>query len=92
VKLLGGWGRGGDGGGGGGGGGEGVSGFVLMGSTGEPDRKRRHFSSISSPPAAMAKKQPFSHLSEDKKVGAFSEFLLLLLWFRGILCGFCFVL
>ncbi|KAG6784625.1 hypothetical protein POTOM_010323 [Populus tomentosa] len=39
-----------------------------MGSTGEPDRKRRHFSSISSPPAAMAKKQPFSHLSEDKKL------------------------
>ena len=65
---------------------------VLMGSAGEPDRKRRHFSSISSPPAAMAKKQPFSHLSEDKKVGTFSEFLLLLLWFRGILCGFCFVL
>ncbi|CAK7347813.1 unnamed protein product [Dovyalis caffra] len=39
-----------------------------MGSTGEPDRKRRHFSSISSPTAAMAKKQPFSHLSEDKKL------------------------
>lgn len=45
-----------------------------MGSTGEPDRKRRHFSSISSPPAAMAKKQPFSHLSEDKKVGTFRNF------------------
>ncbi|KAI9381959.1 hypothetical protein POPTR_014G055800v4 [Populus trichocarpa] len=39
-----------------------------MGSTGEPDRKRRHFSSISSPTAAMAKKQPLSHLSEDKKL------------------------
>ncbi|KAB5569032.1 hypothetical protein DKX38_002825 [Salix brachista] len=39
-----------------------------MGSTGEPDRKRRHFSSISSPPAAMTEKQPFSHLSEDKKL------------------------
>ncbi|XP_065859224.1 E3 ubiquitin-protein ligase BRE1-like 1 [Euphorbia lathyris] len=38
-----------------------------MGSTGEPDRKRRHFSSIS-PTAAMAKKQPFSHPSEDKKL------------------------
>ena len=55
--------------------------FVLMGSTGEPDRKRRHFSSISSPPVAMTEKQPFSHLSEDKKVGTFSEFWLLLLWF-----------
>ncbi|KAJ6675598.1 RING FINGER PROTEIN-RELATED [Salix viminalis] len=39
-----------------------------MGSTGEPDRKRRHFSSISSPTAAMAKKQPLSHLSEGKKL------------------------
>ncbi|XP_025015584.2 E3 ubiquitin-protein ligase BRE1-like 1 isoform X2 [Ricinus communis] len=39
-----------------------------MGSTGEPDRKRRHFNSISSPTAAMAKKQPFSHSSEDKKL------------------------
>ncbi|WCJ22965.1 E3 ubiquitin-protein ligase BRE1-like 1 [Euphorbia peplus] len=40
-----------------------------MGSTGEPDRKRRHFSSLSSPTAAaMAKKQPFSHPSEDKKL------------------------
>ncbi|KAJ4827632.1 hypothetical protein Tsubulata_008249 [Turnera subulata] len=39
-----------------------------MGSTGEPDRKRRHFSSIPSPTAAMAKKQPFSHASEDKKL------------------------
>ncbi|KDP28843.1 hypothetical protein JCGZ_14614 [Jatropha curcas] len=38
-----------------------------MGSTGEPDRKRRHFSSIS-PTAAMAKKQPFSQHSEDKKL------------------------
>ncbi|KAJ9128778.1 hypothetical protein P3X46_034484 [Hevea brasiliensis] len=38
-----------------------------MGSTGEPDRKRRHFSSIS-PMAAMAKKQPFSQSSEDKKL------------------------
>lgn len=45
-----------------------------MGSTGEPDRKRRHFSSISSPTAAMAKKQPLSHLSEDKKVWTFSQF------------------
>ncbi|KAG8664016.1 E3 ubiquitin-protein ligase BRE1-like 1 isoform X3 [Manihot esculenta] len=40
-----------------------------MGSTGEPDRKRRHFSSIS-PTAAMAKKQPFFHSSEDKKLDA----------------------
>ncbi|KAJ9171209.1 hypothetical protein P3X46_014604 [Hevea brasiliensis] len=38
-----------------------------MGSTGEPDRKRRHFSSIS-PTAAMLRKQPFSHSSEDKKL------------------------
>ncbi|CAL5381347.1 unnamed protein product [Camellia sinensis] len=37
-----------------------------MGSTGEPDRKRRHFSSIS-PTAASAKKQSFLPLSEDKK-------------------------
>lgn len=39
-----------------------------MGSTGEHDRKRRHISSISSPTAAAAKKQPFLPLSEDKKV------------------------
>ncbi|KAK9273023.1 hypothetical protein L1049_017830 [Liquidambar formosana] len=38
-----------------------------MGSTGEPDRKRRHFSSIS-PTAATAKKQPFLPSSEDKKL------------------------
>ncbi|KAF3440070.1 hypothetical protein FNV43_RR18348 [Rhamnella rubrinervis] len=38
-----------------------------MGSTGEHDRKRRHFNSIS-PTAATAKKQPFSSLSEDKKL------------------------
>ncbi|KAL6981293.1 ubiquitin-like modifier hub1 [Sarracenia purpurea var. burkii] len=38
-----------------------------MGSTGEPDRKRRHFSSIS-PTSASAKKQPFLPLSEDKKL------------------------
>ncbi|KAF5952884.1 hypothetical protein HYC85_010828 [Camellia sinensis] len=38
-----------------------------MGSTGEPDRKRRHFSSIS-PTAASAKKQSFLPLSEDKKL------------------------
>lgn len=38
-----------------------------MGSTGEHDRKRRHFSSIS-PTAATAKKQPFLPISEDKKV------------------------
>ncbi|KAJ6835519.1 E3 ubiquitin-protein ligase BRE1-like 1 [Iris pallida] len=37
-----------------------------MGSTGEPDRKRRHFSSIS--PAAAAKKQPAFACSEDKKL------------------------
>ncbi|XP_050385967.1 E3 ubiquitin-protein ligase BRE1-like 1 [Argentina anserina] len=41
-----------------------------MGSTGEHDRKRRHFSSISSPTAAAAtaKKQPFLPISEDKKL------------------------
>ncbi|XP_052192828.1 E3 ubiquitin-protein ligase BRE1-like 1 [Diospyros lotus] len=38
-----------------------------MGSTGEPDRKRRHFNSIS-PTAATAKKQPFLPLSEEKKL------------------------
>lgn len=41
-----------------------------MGSTGEPDRKRRHFSSISPTPAATAKKQHFVPLSEDKKLDA----------------------
>ncbi|KAJ8749049.1 hypothetical protein K2173_013493 [Erythroxylum novogranatense] len=34
----------------------------------EPERKRRQFSSIS--PTAMAKKNPFSQASEDKKLGA----------------------
>ncbi|PQP97498.1 E3 ubiquitin-protein ligase BRE1-like 1 isoform X2 [Prunus yedoensis var. nudiflora] len=38
-----------------------------MGSTGEHDRKRRHFSSLS-PTAATAKKQPFLPISEDKKL------------------------
>ncbi|GFS39294.1 histone mono-ubiquitination 1 [Actinidia rufa] len=38
-----------------------------MGSTGEPDRKRRPFSAIS-PTAASAKKQPLLPLSEDKKL------------------------
>ncbi|XP_024032871.1 E3 ubiquitin-protein ligase BRE1-like 1 [Morus notabilis] len=38
-----------------------------MGSTGEPDRKRRHVSSIS-PTAAAAKKQHFLPISEDKKL------------------------
>lgn len=37
-----------------------------MGSTGEPDRKRRHFSSLS-PTAATAKKHPFFPPSEEKK-------------------------
>ncbi|KAJ6849638.1 E3 ubiquitin-protein ligase BRE1-like 1 [Iris pallida] len=37
-----------------------------MGSTGEPDRKRRHFSSVS--PAAGTKKQPALACSEDKKL------------------------
>lgn len=49
-----------------------------MGSTGEADRKRRHFSSIS-PTGAAAKKQPFAPLSEDKKViceSFFSCFML----------------
>ncbi|KAL6005066.1 ubiquitin-like modifier hub1 [Asimina triloba] len=40
-----------------------------MGSTGEPDRKRRHFSSIS-PTAAAAKKHPLLPSSEDKKLDA----------------------
>ncbi|KAL5862273.1 hypothetical protein ACOSQ3_003554 [Xanthoceras sorbifolium] len=38
-----------------------------MGSTGEPDRKRRHFSSIS-PTATATKKNPFLPSSEDKKL------------------------
>lgn len=38
-----------------------------MGSTGEADRKRRQFSSLS-PTAGAAKKQSFTPLSEDKKV------------------------
>lgn len=39
----------------------------MMGGTGEADRKR-HFSSISSPTAAAAKKHPFVPSSEDKKL------------------------
>ncbi|XP_072988140.1 E3 ubiquitin-protein ligase BRE1-like 1 isoform X1 [Typha latifolia] len=39
-----------------------------MGSTGEPDRKRRHFSSISPTAGAAAKKQPLTPCSEDKKI------------------------
>ncbi|KAJ7950849.1 E3 ubiquitin protein ligase [Quillaja saponaria] len=42
-----------------------------MGSTGEPDRKRRHFSSITPMAAAAtatAKKQPIPPISEDKKL------------------------
>ncbi|XP_042511746.1 E3 ubiquitin-protein ligase BRE1-like 1 [Macadamia integrifolia] len=38
-----------------------------MGSTGEPDRKRRHLNSIS-PTATAAKKQPSLPFSEDKKL------------------------
>ncbi|XP_058084493.1 E3 ubiquitin-protein ligase BRE1-like 1 isoform X2 [Magnolia sinica] len=41
-----------------------------MGSTGEPDRKRRHFSSISPTAAAAAKKHPLLPSSEDKKLDA----------------------
>ncbi|KAL3516889.1 hypothetical protein ACH5RR_023791 [Cinchona calisaya] len=41
-----------------------------MGSTGEADRKRRHFSSISPTGAAATKKKPFVPLSEDKKLDA----------------------
>ncbi|OMP00714.1 Zinc finger, RING-type [Corchorus olitorius] len=40
-----------------------------MGSTGEADRKRRHFSSIS-PTAVAAKKQPSFPVSEEKKLDA----------------------
>ncbi|GKV12797.1 hypothetical protein SLEP1_g23900 [Rubroshorea leprosula] len=40
-----------------------------MGSTGEADRKRRHFSSLS-PTAVAAKKQPFLPISEEKKLDA----------------------
>ncbi|KAJ1430875.1 E3 ubiquitin-protein ligase [Sesbania bispinosa] len=40
-----------------------------MGSMGESDRKRRHFSSLSpTPAAATAKKLPFLPISEDKKL------------------------
>lgn len=63
-----------------------------MGSTGEPDRKRRHFGSISptaatAAAAATAKKQPFLPLSEDKKVGSsrsfcFSFLKTYVLWFK----------
>lgn len=43
--------------------------YSSMASTGEADRKRRHLSSISpTEAAAMAKKQPFAPLSEDKKL------------------------
>ncbi|KAK8635491.1 hypothetical protein V6N13_004225 [Hibiscus sabdariffa] len=38
-----------------------------MGSAGEADRKRRHFSSIS-PTAVASKNQPFSPISEEKKL------------------------
>ncbi|OWM81958.1 hypothetical protein CDL15_Pgr027156 [Punica granatum] len=38
----------------------------MMGSTGDADRKRRHVSSTS--PTAVAKKQPFLPISEDKKL------------------------
>ncbi|XP_039034318.1 E3 ubiquitin-protein ligase BRE1-like 1 isoform X2 [Hibiscus syriacus] len=38
-----------------------------MGSTGEADRKRRHFSSIS-PTAVASKTQPFPPISEEKKL------------------------
>ncbi|XVE74077.1 hypothetical protein DITRI_Ditri11bG0170000 [Diplodiscus trichospermus] len=41
-------------------------GVDSMGSTGEADRKRRHFSSIS-PTAVAAKNQPFLPTSEEKK-------------------------
>lgn len=53
-----------------------------MGSTGEPDRKRRHFSSLSSPTAAATKKSPFVTLSEDKKVFVllFPKFFMGLFW------------
>ncbi len=52
------------------GGGDRVLGFP-MGSTGEPDRKRRHFSSIS----PTATKQPFLPISEDKKVRSWHFFV-----------------
>ncbi|KAG8391552.1 hypothetical protein BUALT_Bualt01G0199500 [Buddleja alternifolia] len=41
-----------------------------MGSTGEADRKRRHFSSLSPTAAAAVKKQPLVPLSEEKKLDA----------------------
>lgn len=48
-----------------------------MASTGEPDRKRRHFSSISpSEAAAAVKKQPFFWpSSEDKVLSSSSTFV-----------------
>lgn len=39
-----------------------------MGSTGEPDRKRRHFSSISPTAGAAAKKHVLAPCTDDKKV------------------------
>ncbi|KAF5744281.1 Histone ubiquitination proteins group [Tripterygium wilfordii] len=41
-----------------------------MGSTGEHDRKRRHFSPISPTETAAAKKQSFAPISEEKKLDA----------------------
>lgn len=57
-----------------------------MGSTGEPDRKRRHFGSISPTAAATPKKQPFLPISEDKKVRSvyFRSFYFLI--FRKLYC------
>lgn len=51
-----------------------------MASTGEADRKRRHVSSISpTAAAAMAKKQPFAPLSEDKKVLVLANFVFIII-------------
>ncbi|KAK4414625.1 E3 ubiquitin-protein ligase BRE1-like 1 [Sesamum alatum] len=44
-----------------------LKGGFLMGSTGEADKRRRHFSSIS-PTAGAAMKQPLAPLSEEKKL------------------------
>ncbi|KAJ0970584.1 hypothetical protein J5N97_018543 [Dioscorea zingiberensis] len=59
-----------------------------MGSTGEPDRKRRHFSSISPTAATAAKKQPLfpSSSSEDKKfiILTYLELLFLVRNFKAL--------
>lgn len=60
-----------------------------MGSTGEPDRKRRHFTSVSPTAGPMAgptptKKKPIAPISEDKKVIAIWFIYLIAVLFHPI--------